>query len=122
MADSRLRTKAYEAIRAGRLPSYPPTRMNAGLGLGAICPVCGERVTREETGWELGFAPPPGAQGASLNCDVHISCFVAWELERQKFPVPRPVTAARQPALSTANHDGNIGGRAEEDADGQCAR
>lgn len=121
MADTRLRAKAHEAIRAGRLPTYPPTRMNAGLGLGAVCPVCGERVTREESGWELGFTPPAATEGISLNCDVHISCFVAWELERHGFPAPRQVTGARQRPLSTANRDGNIGARAEEDADGQFA-
>lgn len=117
MGENSLRLKAQEAIRAGRLPSHAASRMVAGSGLGATCPVCSDRVTHEEPGWDLEFAPRNGETGPLQRVDVHVSCFVAWELERHKFAPPRHA-AARRHNLSVAGGDGRIFGRVDPDANG----
>jgi hypothetical protein len=115
MGGNRWRIKAQEALRGGRVPSHPPSRMNAGRGLGAPCMICSEQVTRDEPGWELEFSPAEGG-GQGLVCDMHVSCFVAWELERQKFLKPQFSTPLRRRILSAAESDGKIAVRADQDA------
>ena len=57
-----LRTKAREAIRTGRMPSRRPDRTWGGPGVGLVCTVCGEAVTKDQLEMQVEFSssPPPG--------------------------------------------------------------
>jgi hypothetical protein len=73
-----LRERAREAIRAGRLPDRSPARVWGGRGFATSCAICAELMKQDEVGYELEFS-----SGSSLRQhQVHVRCFVAWELER----------------------------------------
>ncbi len=96
-----LRTKAREAIEARRLPQSRPERVWGGPGIGASCAICGERLGRNDTEFELQFAG--GHTGGGLDTyHLHIGCFAAWELEREVLEPPRgamsPEGSAQAPA------------------------
>jgi len=76
-----LRAKAREAIRTGRLPSRRPDRTWGGPGVGVVCTVCGEAVTKDQLEMQVEFSnsPPPGLD----IFHIHVRCFAAWEFERQ---------------------------------------
>lgn len=84
--ESLLRRKAREAIQARRLPQSRPARMWGGPGVGACCTICGERMGRNETEFELQFDGDGAAHGAETY-HLHIGCFAAWEFERQSVEV-----------------------------------
>jgi len=81
-----LREKAREAIRSGKLPSRPADRIVGRHGWsGLSCPVCGERLTRDEVDVEIQFRRQDPTLG--LDCyQLHTRCFAVWELERTKIP------------------------------------
>lgn len=79
MSDSRrLSQRARDAISAGRIPDKAPESIWGGPGLGVPCPVCGQPVKSEESGFELEFVYP----GERSTCEVHVPCFHAWESAR----------------------------------------
>src|SRR5690606_18492996 len=82
MRENWLRQKARESIEAGHLPPGAPARVWGGRGLGLSCPVCAERVMREQTGYELEFAIS-GEDGQFQRYALHVPCFFAWEALRQ---------------------------------------
>ena len=83
--ETALRTKAREAIRTGRMPSRRPDRTWGGPGVGVVCEVCGEAVTKDQLEMQVEFsrdgssAPPAGLE----IFHIHVRCFAAWEFERQ---------------------------------------
>src|SRR5688572_19013869 len=81
-ADGTARDNVLEAIRGGKLPGRSPHRTWAGPGSGAPCMTCGQRINPDELEYELEFAP--GDDNQQPVHHVHISCFQAWETERQK--------------------------------------
>jgi len=83
--EPRLREQAREAIQGGKLPSRAPDRMWGGPGVGADCAVCGLPVTREQLEFEIEFARDGDNPGLD-QFHVHLRCFAAWELERNKPP------------------------------------
>jgi len=76
-----LREKARDAIRSGRLPSRRSDRMWGGPGMSAPCAVCGEPVSRDQTGFELQFEGD-NAESPMDRHNLHVRCFAAWEFER----------------------------------------
>jgi hypothetical protein len=73
-----LRERAREAISAGRLPNCSPARVWGGHGFATCCAICCEPMKHDEMGYELEFADG----SAPREHHVHVTCFVAWELER----------------------------------------
>ena len=80
----RLRERAREAIRSGKLPLRPADRIVGRHGWsGLSCPVCGEPVKRGEVDVEIQFRRLDPTLG--LDCyQLHPRCFAAWEFERTK--------------------------------------
>lgn len=105
MSDSRrLNQKAREAISAGRIPDRAPESIWGGPGVGVPCPVCGQPVKPDESGFELEFVHP----GAHSRYEVHVPCFHAWEAAR--------ASAAAQvldDTLSGPSRHEKIGGRVD---------
>lgn len=93
-----LRDKAGTKMRTGRLPSCTPERIWGGPGSGACCALCDQRLTEEELEYELQFPTDHGARIWHL----HVSCFQAWERERQN-PEFAPSDKPQWPALGSAN-------------------
>jgi hypothetical protein len=75
----RLREKAREAIRNGRLPSRHQDSTRGGRGSSGVCPVCEEVILSSMTELEIAFSD--GAAGLVLY-QIHYRCFAAWEIER----------------------------------------
>lgn len=78
-----LRDRVQEAIRAGKLPNRAPESSWGGLGCGAACAICGERLSPDEVELELEFATGQDGRGRE-NYHLHVACFSAWKFERQK--------------------------------------
>ena len=76
-----LRRKAQEALRIGKLPARRPDRTWGGPGVGALCAVCNEPVTKDELEFEIQFAID-GVEPGLDKFHVHLRCFAAWEIER----------------------------------------
>ena len=70
-----LRQKAREAVQQGKLPGCPPDR-TWGPGVGEICSVYGEPVTKDEMEFQIEFARDGSTAGID-RCHVHIRCFAA---------------------------------------------
>jgi hypothetical protein len=75
--------KAREVIQGRKLPNRPPDRMWGGPSAGADCAICGAPVKRAELEFEIEFAPDADDPGLTTY-HVHIPCFAAWQLERDK--------------------------------------
>jgi hypothetical protein len=76
-----LRERARAAILDGKLPSRRPDRTWGGPGVGALCPLCEQPVTRDQMEFEIQFARDGDTPGLD-KYHVHVRCFAAWELER----------------------------------------
>ena len=81
--ESRLREQARAAIQNGKLPSRRPDRTWGGPGVGAECSVCEKPVTKSDLEFEIQFARDGDNPGLD-KFHVHVRCFAAWELERNK--------------------------------------
>jgi len=75
----RLREKAREAMRSGRIPSRRQHIIRSGRDGGSICPVCDELIGSPTTELEIEFSN--GAAGF-VTYQLHSLCFVAWDIER----------------------------------------
>ena len=75
-----LRAKAREAIRTGKLPSRRPDRTWGGPGVGVVCTVCGEAVTKDQLEIQVEFSHDGSSPGLEI-FHIHIRCFAAWEFE-----------------------------------------
>lgn len=78
-----LRTQAREAIRTGRLPSRRPDRTWGGPGVGMVCAVCGEAVTKAQMEMQVEFRHDGSNPGLDI-FHIHVRCFAAWEFERRQ--------------------------------------
>ena len=76
-----LRTKAREAIRTGKMPSRRPDRTWGGPGVGLVCEVCGEPVTKDQLEMQVEFRRDRDNPGLDI-FHIHVRCFAAWEFER----------------------------------------
>ena len=83
--EARLREQAREAIKNGKLPARKADRTWGGPGEGLQCSVCQRPVTKSEMEFEIQFAYDGDSPGID-KYHVHVRCFAAWELERNKFP------------------------------------
>jgi len=81
--EARLREQARETIQSGKLPARAPNRTWGGPGVGAECSVCKRPVTKQELEFEIQFEHDGDNPGLD-KFHVHIRCFAAWELERNK--------------------------------------
>ncbi len=77
--ESLLRERARETIRHRKLPSRRADRTVSGPGVGAVCTVCGLRVTRDQIGYVMEFAY---CAHVPERYDFHINCYAALEFER----------------------------------------
>jgi hypothetical protein len=80
---ARRREQARAAIQSGKLPSRGPDRTWGGPGVGATCAVCERPVSKQEMEFEIQFARDGDNPGLD-KFHVHVRCFAAWELERNK--------------------------------------
>lgn len=78
-----LRAKAQEAIRTGKLPSRRPDRTWGGPGVGVVCTVCDEAVTKDQLEIQVEFSRDGRSPGLDI-FHIHVLCFAAWEFERHE--------------------------------------
>jgi hypothetical protein len=76
-----LREKIRERLQAGALPLTKPARTWGGRGLDRTCGACELPITREQMEYEVEFEAP--AHAALKVQHMHLTCFAAWELERE---------------------------------------
>lgn len=105
-----LRSKAREAIHAGKLPNHRPQRMWGGPGVGSCCPICDQPVKRDELEYELQFVADADC-GIPSNCHVHIRCFMAWDSECQRAERAQGRSSSGQPRSAT--HPATDGGASD---------
>jgi hypothetical protein len=74
----RLREKAREAIRNGKLPARAADGTRGGPGEVLECAVRQRPVTKSETEFEIQFAPDGDTPGID-KYHVQVRCFAAWE-------------------------------------------
>jgi hypothetical protein len=86
MPDEALRREqARKALIDKKLPARAPDRTWGGHGVGALCVICGEPVTKDEIEYELQFVHDGATPGLD-KYTLHMRCFAAWEFERTKLP------------------------------------
>lgn len=81
MSEGSLRELVKAQLGDGRLPTQPPRRVYGGLGIGALCRICGRPVGPHENELQLQFMPDPDPLSIVI-FHLHASCYAAWELER----------------------------------------
>lgn len=82
--DKRLQRKCREALRLGKIPDRSPDRLWGGHGNGSdTCQICGNLLMKEDIAFDLEYeaASDPSRP---VCYSVHLRCFNAWDLERQK--------------------------------------
>jgi len=102
--NGKCRDRVLEALQAGKLPNRSPERTWGGLGSGACCVLCGERVGPDEMELELEFASDEGGKRDSYY--VHVSCFSAWNVERHNLELQRDTIAVTE--LSRAEGESTL--------------
>lgn len=83
MDEHTLREKARSVLHNGKLPNRRPDRTWGGPGVGAACAICDLPVARHQMEFEIQFARDGDSPGLD-KYHIHIRCFAAWELERQR--------------------------------------
>lgn len=83
MDEQVLRTKAREALEAGKLPHRRPDRTWGAPGVGAACSVCDLPVQHHQLQLEMEFARGGDRHGPD-KYHAHVWCFTAWEFERRR--------------------------------------
>ena len=101
MDESTLRQWARQALQSGILPTCRPDRLWGGPGRGEVCALCRERVSAEETAFELEFIGPAGAL---VNRSLHFRCFAAWEHERESVAAGKVAPLPDAPEAGTITH------------------
>ena len=91
-------------IRSGKLPTRKPDRMWGGMGTGAECTLCGERVKGSEWELEVEFGRTDDDAGSEVH-HVHLDCFTAWESEVKELTESNGHTVASSVALSANRED-----------------
>jgi len=82
--EQELRRRARAALNQGLIPRDRPRGLWGGNGSGEPCPVCGHAVDAAEMELEVEFViAEVGAQGVR-EFHLHLPCFAAWEIERQR--------------------------------------
>jgi len=64
--------------------------MWGGPGTGAECAVCGEVLGPGDVGFDVEFADGTAEANVKQNYHLHVRCFAAWELERERTEQPLP--------------------------------
>jgi hypothetical protein len=78
-----LREKARQVVRAGTLPNRRPDQAWGGSGTGADCTICATPVKHDELEFEIEFVRS-GDNRHSDTYHLHVRCFDAWQLERDR--------------------------------------
>jgi len=81
--EKEIRALARKVLNAGTIPRRDPDRTWGGTGMDRPCVICRERVTRDQTEYELQFSHD-GANPVLDRFHLHLRCFAAWEMERTK--------------------------------------
>lgn len=76
-----LRLRARNAICSNAILRRRPDQTFGGPGNGGACPVCGAALATNDMVFDLEFDV---AGGRTVNCQIHVRCFAAWELEREQ--------------------------------------
>lgn len=95
-----LRRQARESIRDGKLPATRPARTWGGPGANTPCAVCGQLISQSATGFELEFEASFDSEPVHLQ--MHVPCFVAWELELERPPAISSGNEGNSPPLPSA--------------------
>jgi len=80
--EARLRNRAREAIRAGKLPCRQPDHTFGAPGNGESCALCGEPVAQDQMLIQIGYQRDATSKSTSYH--LHLGCHEAWEFERAK--------------------------------------
>ena len=115
--ENRLHHQSREALRTGRLPARAPERLWGGHGNGTdSCRICGNPLKKEEITFDLEYAEESGPTSYS----VHLRCFNAWDVERQRQQSPGAhtqrcsVSTGQSHALPDADDVGTITAREQD--------
>jgi hypothetical protein len=82
--EQELRRRARAALNQGQIPRDRPKGLWGGNGSGERCPVCAHPVEVTEMELEVEFTiAEVGAQGVR-EFHLHLQCFAAREIERQR--------------------------------------
>lgn len=106
-----LRLKARNAICSNALPRRRPDHTFGGPGNGGPCPVCGVTLANNDMVFDLEFDV---AGGRMVNCQVHVRCFAAWELERDELDDQQDLRLRdAEPTLHSNERDSSGSGHRE---------
>jgi hypothetical protein len=83
VSETSLRHLVKSQLGDGRLPRASPRRVYGGLGIGALCKICGRPVGADENELELQFIENTDSLSIVV-FHVHARCYAAWELERSE--------------------------------------
>jgi hypothetical protein len=86
-----LRAQARKAICSKALPRREPDHTFGGPGNGGPCPVCGAPLGTADMVFDLEFDI---AGGRTVDCQVHVRCFAAWEYEREHLSEQDPLRSS----------------------------
>jgi hypothetical protein len=83
VSETSLRDLVRSQLSAGRLPRTSPRRVYGGLGIGALCKICGRPVGPDENELQLQFIENMDSLSIVM-FHLHTRCYAAWELERSE--------------------------------------
>jgi hypothetical protein len=82
--DKELQCRARAALNAGHIPRNRPRGLWGGNGSGEACPVCGQRLDAADMELEVEFEIAEVDTRGVREFHLHLPCFAAWEIERQR--------------------------------------
>jgi hypothetical protein len=83
VSETSLRDLVKSQLRDGRLPRASPRRVYGGLGIGALCKICGRPVGADQNELQLLFIENMDSLSIVV-LHLHAPCYAAWELERSE--------------------------------------
>jgi hypothetical protein len=83
VSEASLRDLVKSQLSDGRLPRASPRRVYGGLGIGALCTICGRPVGTNENELQLQFIEGTDSPRIVM-LHLHTRCYAAWELERSE--------------------------------------